>query len=165
MEAALLLLPDTELHMSARIWVGLCDQLFCRSEGRHESGAFLLGHAIGRRRCVEETVYYDDLDPGAYDSGVVVLGGESFGPLWQRCRLSGLEVVGDVHIHGGCARQSLADRENPMIAQKRHLAMILPGLARAPMRPETIGLYEYRGRHRWRDLGHARISRHLKIGI
>jgi hypothetical protein len=43
--------------------------------------------------------------------------------------------------------------------------MILPNLATAPIMPEDIGLFEYRGRHRWRDLGHQRIARHLKIGI
>lgn len=161
----MLLLPDTQLHFSARLWVGMCDELHLRSEGRHESGAFLLGHVDGRRRFVEEAVYYDELDAKAYASGVVILHAASFGPLWARCRAAKLEVVADVHLHGGQAGQSLADRENPMIAQRRHVAMILPNLATTPIKPETIGLFEYRGRHRWRDLGHQRIARHLKIGI
>lgn len=160
-----MLLPDVQLHLSARPWVDLCDQLHRRSEGRHESGAFLLGRTAGRKRIVEDIVYYDDLDPDAYASGVVILHAESFGPLWAHCRSTGLEVVADVHLHGGAADQSRADRAHPMIAQRRHLAMILPNLAAAPIQPEEIGLFEYRGRHRWRDLGHARIGRHLKIGI
>ena len=161
----MLLLPDPQLHLAARLWVGLCNELHHRSEGRHESGAFLLGSVAGRKRFVEDVVYYDDLDPKAYASGVVILHADSFGPLWARCRAGGHEVVADVHLHGGHAGQSRADREHPMIAQHRHLAMILPDLARAPIEPTQIGLYEYRGRHRWRDLGHARIARHLKIGI
>jgi proteasome lid subunit RPN8/RPN11 len=165
MEDALHLWPDTELHMAARVWANLCEQLHERTEGQHESGAFLLGRVSGRRRLVEAVVYYDELDAQAYASGVVVLHAASFAPLWQRCRAEGLAVVGDVHVHGEGALQSEADRKNPMIAQKRHIAMILPGLAEAPIRPEAIGLYEYRGRHRWCDIGHARIRRHLKIGI
>lgn len=161
----MLLLPEPELHFDARTWVTMCDELNVRSEGFHESGAFLLGTVAGRRRFVQRIVYYDDLDPGAYDSGVVILHADSFGPLWSECRRRQLEVVADVHLHGGHAGQSLADRENPMIAQKRHIAIILPKLARAPIDPRAIGLFEYRGRHRWRDLGHARIARHLKIGI
>lgn len=161
----MLLLPDTELHLTARIWSRLCDTLCEKTEGRHESGAFMLGRVDRRRRYVEEIVYYDELDPRAYDSGVVILHAGSFGPLWDVCRERQLEVVADVHLHGGGAFQSRADIENPMIAQRRHVAMILPNFARAPIAPEDIGLFEYRGRHHWRALGHRRIRRHLKIGI
>ena len=161
----MLLLPDTELHLTARLWSRLSDTLHEKTEGRHESGAFMLGRVERRRRFVEQIVYYDELDPRAYDSGVVVLRATAFTPLWKICRERGLEVVADVHLHGGEAHQSRADIENPMIAQRRHIAMILPEFARAPIAPEDIGLFEYRGRHRWRDLGHRRIRRHLKIGI
>ena len=159
------LLSDTELHMPARLWVELCDELNRRTENWHESGAFLLGRVEGGRRFVEQIVFYDDLDPHAYDSGVVILRADSFGPLWTACREHRREVVADVHLHAGGAGQSAADRENPMIAQKRHIAMILPNFARAPIDPRSIGLFEYRGRHLWRDLGNKRIARHLKIGI
>lgn len=161
----MLLLRDTELHLTARIWSRLSDTLHEKTEGRHESGAFMLGRVDRRRRYVEEIVYYDDLDPRAYDSGVVVLHASAFTPLWKICRERKLEVVADVHLHGGAAFQSRADIENPMIAQRRHVAMILPQFARAPIAAEDIGLFEYRGRHQWRDLGHDRIRRHLKIGI
>jgi hypothetical protein len=160
----MLLLPRTELHISARLWVDLTETLHAKTEGVHESGAFLLGTIAGRRREVREIVYYDDLDPHVYDSGVVVLRAASFGPLWAKCRQTRLQVVADVHLHGGGADQSQADREHPMIAMSRHLAIILPGFARPPLDGHRIGLYEYRGRHRWRSLGHRKISRHLKIG-
>lgn len=164
MEAAVLLL-EPQLHMPSRLWVSLTDTLHAKTRGIHESGAFLLGTVDGRHRHVRDIVYYDELDPHAYESGVVILHAASFGPLWSRCRKAGLQVVADVHLHGGSAGQSRADMEHPMIAQKRHLAMILPDFARAPIKPERIGLYQYRGRHRWRDIGHRRIARHLKIGI
>ncbi|RIV80352.1 hypothetical protein [Pelagerythrobacter aerophilus] len=164
MEVAVLWLPKSELHFRAAEWVRLVDELHQRTQGYHESGAFLLGRISGRRRLVEEIVFYDDLDSAAYDTGVVVMRAASFGPLWDRCRSSGLQVVADVHVHGGSARQSLADKQNPMIAQKRHLAMILPSMARAPIAGDQIGLYEYRGRHRWKSLGHNRLSSHLIIG-
>lgn len=161
----MLLRPDPELHFAARTWVTMCDALHARTEGHHESGAFLLGKVAGRRRLVEEIVYYDELDPEAYASGVVILHGASFGMLWTRCRQADLEVVADVHLHGGDAFQSKEDREHPMIAQPRHLALILPSFAAPSMVAETIGMFEYWGSHRWRDLGHRSIRRHLKIGI
>lgn len=161
----MLFLPDTELHLTARHWTMISDTLHEKSCGRHESGAFLLGHAARSRRFVETIVYYDELDAHAYDSGIVILHAAAFTALWAICRERELEVVADVHIHPGSALQSHADIANPMIAQKGHLAIILPKFARAPIEPATIGLYEYRGPHRWRSLGHRRITRHLKIGI
>lgn len=161
----MLWLRDSELHLSAHRWVDLIGTLHEKTEGTHESGAFLLGSIDRHRRHVRQVVYYDDLDPHAYDSGVVIMHAASFGPLWTRCRETGLQVVADVHVHGGSAHQSRSDREHPMIAQRRHLAIILPDMARAPLEPCRIGVYEYRGRHQWRDLGHGRIARHLKIGI
>lgn len=156
---------DPELHMPAALWVGLLGELAERTGGRHESGAFLLGRIDGRRRHVRSIIYYDDLDPQAYASGVVILHAAAFGPLWDACRAQQLQVVADVHVHPGSAHQSRADQEHPMIAQALHLAMILPDMARGPIRPDRIGLYQYRGRHRWRDLGHGRLARHLKISI
>lgn len=161
----MLWLREPELHITAWQWVDLVRTLHAKTEGVHESGAFLLGKVDGRRRFVHDIVYYDALDRHAYDSGVVVMHAASFSPLWARCRAAGLAVVADVHVHLGDARQSVADRENPMIAQKGHLAMILPGLARGPIPPTRIGFYEYRDRHQWRDRGHGQIACHLKIGI
>jgi proteasome lid subunit RPN8/RPN11 len=156
---------DPELHLAASLWVGLTRELHARTEGRHESGAFLLGTIDGRRRHVRSIVYYDDLDPDAYASGVVILHGTSFGPLWDACRVQNLQVVADIHVHPGSAHQSQADREHPMIAKTGHLAMILPDMAAGPIRPDRIGLYRYRGRHRWQTLGHHRLARHVKISI
>lgn len=143
----------------------MCDALHERSEGCHESGAFMLGHVRGRKRFVEDVVFYDDLEAGAYDTGIVILHAAAFSKLWAICRAKTSSVVGDVHLHIGQAFQSAADIANPMIAQRGHLAMILPRLARAPIEAERVGLYEYRGRHHWRTLGHNRIARHLRIGI
>jgi len=60
--------------------------LWRRSEGRHESGAFLLGRQAGKRRQVLRALFYDELDPDAYSSGVCILTGRSFGKLWKICR-------------------------------------------------------------------------------
>lgn len=159
------LLSRTKLHIPARLWVELTTTLHSKTEGVHESGAFLLGRINGCSRHVVEIVYYDAIDSNAYKSGVVVIHASSFGALWAHCRETEFQVVADVHVHVGSARQSRADKEHPMIAQKRHLALILPDFAAPPVEAERIGLYEYRGCHQWRNLGHGRIARHLIIGI
>jgi len=145
------------------MWRALLDELHRRTGGVHESGAFLLGQVTKDGRRVEQIVYYDDLDPNAYRTGVVVMYGASFGPLWELCRTRKLSVVADVHVHPEGAWQSTADRDNPMIAQRGHLALIVPYFARAPVRLEKLGFFEYLGSRRWRDLSGRIIARYLDI--
>ena len=155
---------EPQLIVPSAMWAELLRELHRRTEELHESGAFLLGHVGGHERCVSDAVFYDDLDPDAYRTGVVVMYAASFGALWNRCRSSGLLVVADIHVHPRAAFQSLADRKNPMIATAGHLALIVPDFARPPVVPEKLGFFEYRGSHRWRSLGGRKISRFLRIG-
>lgn len=154
---------DPSLIIPARLWQGLLTELHQRTGERHESGAFLLGHASAQCRHAQRIVYYDDLDPHAYRTGVVVMHAASFGPLWDLCRSSGLSVVADIHVHPKRAFQSIADRDNPMIAMPGHLALIVPWFARAPVALEELGFFEYSGRHRWRTLGGPQVRRFLHV--
>lgn len=138
------------LHIPQPLWVKLASELHRRTEGRHESGAFILGRKSADGRHASELIYYDELDPGAYDTGVCVLHADVFGVLWQRCRQLGLVVVADAHVHRFGAGQSRADRENPMVARAGHLALIFPEMARPPVNAASLGLYEYLGDHQWR---------------
>lgn len=152
-----------KLTIPGALWRPLLSGLHERTQERHESGAFLLGQPGEWRRCVQQVMYYDDLDPHAYRTGVVVMRGGSFGPLWDHCRSSGLSVVADIHVHPMEAWQSITDRDNPMIAMAGHLALIVPYFARPPVIPERLGFYEYLGSHRWQNLGGPRIGRNLRI--
>jgi hypothetical protein len=156
-------LPDPALHLHRAYWLNLGQELHRRTEGRHESGAFLLGTRNGAARAATAVVFYDELDPRAYATGICVLHADAFGRLWDRCAASGLAVVADVHVHPLGARQSPSDRENPMIARPGHLALILPLMARLPIRRWSVGLYEYLGDHQWRSRGGRNIARTLKI--
>jgi hypothetical protein len=161
MEAAVLREPI--LRFSPSFWTGLTQGLHRRTEGVHESGAFLLGQRNGGERAAIVAIYYDELDAHAYDSGVCVLEAGAFGRLWDRCTALALSVVADAHVHPMGAGQSRADRENPMIARPGHLALILPDMAEPPVRLPSIGLYEYLGDHRWRAHSGPHISRVLQI--
>ena len=156
---------EPELTIPSVLWEGLLWELHRRTEERHESGAFLLGHPGEPGRRVVDAVFYDDLDPNAYRTGIVVMYASSFGGLWDRCRSSGLSVVADIHVHPRAAFQSRADRKNPMIATTGHLALIVPNFARQPVMLEKLGLFEYRGSHCWRSFGGSKITRFLRIGV
>lgn len=143
--------PEHRLSCPAPLWATIVAELHRRGEDRHEAGVFLLGRDRGGRRDVVRTVYYDDLEPEAYDSGVCILHAPAFARLWALCRETGLTVVADVHTHPGAAFQSHSDRTNPMVARKGHVAIILPDYAAAPIRLAEIGIFEYRGDHHWHD--------------
>jgi len=155
--------PEPILRLARPLWTGVTEELHRRTEGNHESGAFLLGRRNASDREATAVVYYDQLDPRAYASGVCVLLAEAFGRLWDRCTALGLTVVADAHVHPLGAGQSRADRENPMIARPGHLALILPNMAEPPVRPSSICLYEYLGDHRWRAHRGPHIFRVLQI--
>ena len=146
-----LVAPSHGLSCSATLWNEGLKELRRRTEGRHESGAFLLGKCEGDRRAVTRFVYYDDLDPHSLDTGIVVFDGAGYGPLWQLCRETGLTVVADVHTHPGNEGQSCSDRDNPMIAKPGHIAIIVPRFAERVFMPNRLGIYEYEGEHRWHD--------------
>src|SRR4051812_38336356 len=101
-----LLRRNRGLRISPLSWRGLIAELDRRGERRHEAGAFLLGNREGALRTVTDFVFYDELDPAAYSTGVCVLHAPAFAALWSICRARGLTVVGDVHTHGRGAFQS-----------------------------------------------------------
>ncbi|PKP72187.1 MAG: hypothetical protein CVT83_01190 [Alphaproteobacteria bacterium HGW-Alphaproteobacteria-5] len=136
-----------------------------RGERKHEAGVFLLGLAGEGRRVATHAIYYDELDPNAYSTGVCVLYADAFAKLWTLCREAGLTVVADIHTHGGRAIQSISDKNNPMVARAGHIALIIPNMAAAPVPMEQIGIYEYRGNHQWFDRS-PRVTRgYLYMGF
>lgn len=145
------LAPDHRVSCRARLWRRILSELEVRGEGCHESGAFLLGEKIPTRLRVRDVVYYDQLDPEAYSTGVCVLHGDAFAKLWKICRERRLTVVADVHTHPGYARQSPQDRANPMVARTGHVAIIVPRYAQAPVLQSQLGIYEYCGEHEWQQ--------------
>lgn len=153
-----------KLLIPRRQWLGLLSELRRRGAGRHESGAFLLGKRVGDRRVFETCVFYDDLDPRAYNTGVCVLYADAFERLWRLCQERGLQVLADVHTHMRDSRQSEADRCNPMVARSGHLAIIVEHFAKGPVWRHRLGLYRYEGSHRWADLSGWRARRIVKTG-
>lgn len=147
-----------ELICERALWdAGTCELRLRTNGGRRESGAFLLGKRGSPSR-IERFVFYDDIDPGALRTGIVLIDGRLLGGLWKICRASGLDVVADVHIHPGAYHQSASDKANPVIAEKNHLALILPDYARGSNLPGRIGVHRYLGNRRWRDESDRRFT-------
>jgi hypothetical protein len=157
-------MDKNKLVIPRKQWLDGLSDLHRRGAETHESGAFLLGTCAGATGRVTKWVFYDDLDPSAYSSGVCVLYADAFDQLWNICRSAGLEVLADIHTHGGSPQQSVSDRENPMIACAGHLALIIPNFARGPHWRHRMGLFCYEGEHRWANLSGLQARNCIKTG-
>ena len=159
-----LVAPKHRVSCPLKLWEHILGQLYRRGERCHEAGVFLLGIEGPRRLEVTDCVFYDELEPTAYDTGVCVLSGHAFAKLWTHCRERKLTVVADVHTHPGVAKQSDSDRTNPMIASPGHVAIIVPNYAIPPVKSSGLGIYEYRGRHDWTNRNGDGRSEFLYVG-
>ena len=160
-----LVAPKHQISCSSRLWRQGLTELRRRGKNRHESGAFLLGHQDGSKCRISKFIYYDDLDPHCFDTGIVVLDGSVFGKLWKICRDVDMKVIADVHTHPGIPLQSFTDRANPMIGVPGHIAIIIPDLARRIVGAEELGVYEYLGNHRWQEYLKKDAPRFFYIGM
>ena len=158
--------PRHELSCSWFLWRRLKARLRERGHRyRRESGAFLLGHRVGGSARIVDFVLYDDLDPQALDSGIVRFDGRYFSDLWAICKLRGLIVVADVHVHPAGSDQSPSDRAHPMISQAGHIALILPRFATGAQPRRDIGIYRYLGGKRWETVHPSERRRFFHIGL
>jgi hypothetical protein len=149
--ARTLLARRPELICDRRTWLSGVQELQRRTlGGRRESGAFLLGKR-GATATIQRFVFYDDIDPNALDSGIVIIDGRKLGDLWKLCRESQMAVVADVHVHPEGYGQSPSDKDNPIIAEVGHIALILPHFAEGSNMPGEIGVHRYLGNRCWSD--------------
>jgi proteasome lid subunit RPN8/RPN11 len=157
--------PHHRLSCGLFFWRKIVGELDRRGGRRHEAGAFLLGTEHEGRRIVTDVVYYDELDPHAYATGVCILHGDAFSKLWTLCRERGCSVVADVHTHPGIGLQSLSDKTNPMVARQGHIAIIVPDFACWPIKPSRLGIYEYCGDHTWIDRSPTQSRSYFYTGL
>jgi hypothetical protein len=106
----------------------------------------LLADQSGDRRLVSRVIYYDDLDPNCLQGGIH-FDGRAYGKLWALCRAEAITVIGDVHTHpGSWVHQSDIDSGSPMVAQKGHVAIIVPRFGQGRVDPVDVGIHQYDGR-------------------
>ena len=160
-----LVVPSHRISCPKLKWREIINELARRGENRHEAGAFLLGLERHGRFEVLDVIFYDELDPAAYSTGVCVLHGQAFAKLWTLCRERKLTVVADVHTHPGEAFQSESDRTNPMVARSGHVALIVPKFANVVPQPKDLGIYEYCGSHQWNDRTHPKSRKYFYTGL
>src|SRR4051794_2635186 len=68
--------PARLLRIPVLLWLRLILDLHRRGNHRRESGAFLLGVRGTSRDTVKGYALYDDLDPHALDTGIIVFDGQ-----------------------------------------------------------------------------------------
>jgi hypothetical protein len=149
--------------MHEALWEVLLRGLRERGAGVRESGAFLLGAEDRVERTATSFVLYDDLDPNCLNEGYVRFDGRYYGRLWELCNRDSLGVVADVHTHPYGPGQSHSDKTHPMVSIPGHIALIVPNFAQGVILAKDVGVYVYRGQHRWTAYRGHRASKVLSI--
>lgn len=159
-------MSNAALSINFLRWRRLMLELKRRGGGRRESGAFLLGRRSLTELRVTDVAYYDDLDPHSLDQGYVNFQAVGFSALWAHCRKVKLDVMADIHTHpGDNTSQSELDRTNPMMAERGHLALIVPNFAAGPWwTRQGTSLFEYEANYRWTNLT-KELSRRLVVTV
>ncbi len=140
---------ESKIEIERKLWLKLLRQLKKRGKGTRESGAFLLGK--NDSKIITEFICYDDLDPLCL-TGQIEFSSSGFNKLWEHCSANSLKVLADVHTHPyAWTNQSYADKTNPMVFIKGHLAFILPFFAKNTTTDlEGVGAFEYKGSFKWK---------------
>jgi proteasome lid subunit RPN8/RPN11 len=134
------------IRMRRGRWNSMVTELGRRGSGTRESGAFLLANRSGDRSTVTRVIYLDDLDPACLTGGIE-FDGLAYSKLWDICGAEQRVVIADVHTHPASqVHQSPIDAENPMVAQKGHVALIVPYYAMRAVQPGEVGVHRYDGR-------------------
>lgn len=134
-------------------WLFLTRGLRKRGAGIRESGAFLISKTGSKR--ISKIVFYDEVDPNAFETGIIELNGLAHGKLGKILEAYNGEVIADVHTHPvGCSiRQSVSDKNHPMSRIKGHIAFIAPDFALNKfLMPQKCAAYLYEGSFKWRQL-------------
>ena len=143
-------MQNPELIIPLTLWKKLMKELKKRGSGERETGAFLLGNRS--ENLVTEFICYDDLDPAAFNSGIIIFNGDGYIPLWNHCTKHHVKVLADVHTHPGeWTGQSGSDMRHPMVAVEGHIALIVPNFAgRRNQLLQGVGIHEFLGDRKWK---------------
>jgi len=157
--------PAEVLLMPVILWWRLLRDLRRRGGGVRESGAFLLGRRTSGRAKVLAYALYDDLEPTALDTGIVILRSGGFKALWKRCRELRMDVVADTHTHGDKhPQQSSIDKAHPLITTAGQISLILPSFARTlGWKFRNVAVCEYTGNYSWRDWSGKQRKRRIQF--
>jgi proteasome lid subunit RPN8/RPN11 len=157
----------TTIKIPIWLWVGVIFDLRRRGRGVRESGAFLLGREGSDPARVTSYICYDDVDPEAYQAGVIAFHASGCAALWRLCKEKQLDLLVDVHTHPGRdVRQSSIDERHPMMPITGHTAMIVPDFAKTGWWSlNAIGVYEYLGGFKWRTHAASARNRRVKLSL
>lgn len=134
-------------------WLTLTWGLRKKGERKRESGAFLISKNGSDK--ISKIVFYDELDPNAFKSGIIVFDGKYYSKLDKILQDFDGIVIADIHTHPiSCStQQSDSDKNHPMCRLKGHIAFIAPNYAsNLLLMPKDCGAYLYEGSFQWKTL-------------
>lgn len=152
------------ITLSKALWQETIHGLHVRGMGKKETACIWAGHRRPIQNEVKEVIFLDDI------AGVVGRGMHHRVPtsaidkLFFTLREKGLSIIADLHTHPrDWVGLSWIDMEHPLEYRIGFLMIVLPYYASIDVQLEDIGVHEYQGDGRWRELHIEEIRRRIII--
>lgn len=141
------------LEIPKSMYGALIADLAKSGQGIKEAGAFLLGKADGQCRTVSSYLMYDTVaTESSRIHSYVAFTAEEMARAWEHCYTTGLQVVADIHTHPFGPKQSITDRNHPIVSVPGHIALIVPYFAIRNPQPIDLGIHLFEGAGQWRSM-------------
>ncbi len=152
-----------ELHIPNSIWEKTVHGLRKRSGGRRESGCLW----VGKREqtwLIQDAFFLDDFPGTKRHSQFHRTPRSAISMMFEMLREKEYQIIADIHTHPSFwVGLSEVDKRNPIEYRVGLIAMIFPYFARRDCSFKNIGVHEYLGVHKWRDLSVPEIERRFLI--
>jgi len=158
------MIKNNKITLSRALWKETIYGLRVRGEEKNESACIWAGQRSPVQNEVQEVIFLDDI--------AGVMGRELFhrvptfaiDKLFSTLREKGLSIIADIHTHPeNWVGLSWIDMEHPLEYRVGFLMIVLPYYASTEIQLKDIGVHEYQGNGKWRELHVAEIRRRIII--
>lgn len=151
--------------VSKKLWMETWQGLHKRGAGIREAACIWGGRRDESTDTAKSVTFLDDLPGVRAGARYHQLTRTTIGALFEVLRRNGDMIVADIHTHPSrWTGLSITDAASPIEFRCGLPAMVIPHYATVPPTLTNLGLHEYVGDGRWRQLTLTEIQSVLRIG-
>ena len=151
------------IEIPGRLWTETIDGLRKRSKGR-EAACIWAGSRRSGVQEVKKVFFLDDLVGVKGFARRHNVSRNAINQLFEMLRDKKLSIIADLHTHPGTwVGLSEVDMSHPLEYRIGIIMAVIPYYAAVPIEIENIGVHEYCGNGRWRQLLPQEVKKKIKI--
>lgn len=153
------------IYIDKKCWESTMKGLLQRSKGVRESACIWAGVRYETEWRVNDIIFLDDLKGTQKGRLFHSTPREASKKAFEILRGKGLQIIADVHTHPEkWVGLSPVDMQHPIEYRTGLLAIVIPHYARYPVTLNNLGVHEYLGSTKWRQLPLDEVKKRFIIG-